>query len=88
LTNEQELKKEGQMMKHCVGSYTKSCQNGLCSIWSLRQLMGNTWKSQVTIEINRNLKIRQASARFNAKPLLEHKEIIKEWCEQENIKFN
>lgn len=36
LLNQKELKSEGRALHHCVSSYTKNCQSGKTSVWSLQ----------------------------------------------------
>lgn len=79
LTNRQMLENEGLIMNHCVGSYYGKCLSGNCSIWSLRQFKNDSWYSLVTIELDKRKNMIQASARFNATPSREHREIIDVW---------
>lgn len=80
LTNKQMLQNEGLVMNHCVGSYAQQCLNGHCTIWSLREKKQNNWFSLVTIELDRNKTVRQASARFNATPTKEHMDMVSDWA--------
>ena len=90
LRNQTALVQEGSKLNHCVGSYVNKCKSGNCSIWSLRKKRYNKkgvldWYSQVTIELNKGNRIVQSSARFNASPSKEHKEIINKWASDNNI---
>ena len=84
LLNAKELAKEGNVMRHCVGTYINRCKNMPVSIWSLRQYQAKGWRSLVTIEIFRD-RIIQTAARFNARPKPAHAELIRLWATQESI---
>lgn len=85
LTNKHQLINEGLVMNHCVGSYEMACMKGHCSIWSLREFKKKSWFSLVTIELDRNNNIRQASARFNSTPHKDHMKIILSWAQENKV---
>ena len=86
LTTRKMLNREGAVMGHCVGSYAAKCLKGQCSIWSLQEYTGSKSKSRVTIEVNPEKRIIQASAKCNARPKEEYLHIIKRWADKNGIK--
>ncbi len=88
ITTLTELRREGQVMSHCVGGYSRRCSIGALSIWSLKKMLWNkTWKSIVTMEISNCRKIVQAKAKFNETPDDNYLKIIKDWAKRENLTF-
>ncbi|MFK7934521.1 MAG: PcfJ domain-containing protein [Saprospiraceae bacterium] len=87
LTDENQLEREGQQMRHCVGGYVPQCRNRQSSIWSLRELNNKQWTSRMTIEVSRKRTVVQARARFNATPAREYQEVLKLWMEREGLEF-
>lgn len=80
-TESQELVKEGQELRHCVGSYIKRVASGTSFIVFLRH-KDEPEKSFTTIEINEYDKIVQIRKKHNAS--LEEKdarEFVKNWAE-------
>ena len=86
LKNSWDLFEEGQILKHCVASYTHLCRKGSVSIWSLRVWEDQLFKPLVTIELNPQNQIVQARGKYNAMPSdLEHK-IIQKWIVEADLK--
>lgn len=83
LRSDKELELEGNIMGHCVASYTGYVKYFGASIWSLSGV-GRKW---VTIEV-RNQTIVQARARFNAPPSDEHLKMIMEWARENKLTIN
>ncbi len=79
-----ELKTEGCVMHHCVGSYTVRCSRGICAIFSCRR-----WKKEnpaeverfLTIEVNfKSRRIVQARGKYNAPPSDYAKQLLQEFA--------
>ena len=85
LINRDQLKHEGRVMGHCVGTYVDRCKHSHLSIWSLRGLENGSWKSLVTIALSRSNYITEARARFNALPKKEHKLLVQKWAKLNGI---
>lgn len=86
LTNTKELRQEGKTLKHCVSSYSKSCKNGICSIFSYRVKEFNSLvtKSLLTIEV-RNKSIVQVRGKNNRLATKEEKNVIKSWANKYDL---
>jgi hypothetical protein len=63
IRNSAELRREGQMMGHCVYSYADSCRDGHTSIWSLKK----DDEKLISLEI-RERTIIQARGKYNRGP--------------------
>jgi len=75
------LFEEGSFMHHCVASYTRSCADGLMSVWSLRYRANGTERGRVTIRVaiaeRRVVEARRfANAHIDPRDL----RIIREWA--------
>lgn len=66
LTSNKDLSKEGQVMRHCVGSYSERCLNGRVKIVSLNHNIDSKFEKLVTIEIT-DKRIVQARGKCNRK---------------------
>jgi len=84
-----DLKKEGRTLKHCVGSYDKSCFRGDIKIFSLRfkGYDSVTVKPLVTIQINREERITQARGHSNKMPTSSEQNIIKKWANENGVSY-
>lgn len=82
-----ELFEEGARMSHCVATYAYKCKDYGTSIWSLRRMDAEEATSLVTIEVSKNGRIMEASAKFNAAPRLEYVSLIQMWARREGIVF-
>ena len=77
LTTEEELKKEGSDLNHCVGGYFDKVKNNNCKIFSLRN---SSNKAILTIETSPDLfRFIQVFGYSNAQPNSEQTSIINEW---------
>lgn len=86
LCSTKELHNEGEKQKNCVVSYSNSCVNKQCAIFSLR--FGNTYtnfETRTTIEI-RNKTIYQMRNKYNKLPQLQDIDVIDKWISKENLK--
>ncbi len=86
ITDADELRTEGSIMRHCVGSYHRRCVNRISSIWSLRRSIGNFTQPKVTIEYQpRSGKVIQAKGKCNAPPSHFEKYLIGRWAQENGI---
>lgn len=85
LTNNTDLSREGNRMRHCVGSYAERCLRGYTKIISLRDIEVN--QNLLTIEIS-NEKIVQVKGRLNREPYKNEKNIIQKFADKNSIKYN
>jgi hypothetical protein len=51
LKSGKELYREGNALEHCVITYTHSCFNARCTIWSMQILKKSSFKRIMTIEV-------------------------------------
>jgi hypothetical protein len=77
---------EGSFMHHCVASYTRSCAEGLMSIWSLRYSGSASLRARVTIRVAVTERCvvearRFANARIDARDL----QIISNWAGESGL---
>lgn len=80
LLSSKELLTEGRAMRHCVGSYSRSCFNGSNSIWSMTSSDSSGIKNEVTIQVsNLTKEIVQVRGRFNAKMNPSQQNILYLW---------
>lgn len=73
-----ELAEESRAMRHCVHSYSFSCQRGQCSIWSHRMITDAGFKRMLTIEL-RGRKIFQVKGFGNRDPKADERKLIQMW---------
>jgi len=84
-----DLKTEGRVLKHCVGSYSSSCVSGRCSIWSLSKSSNiNSLSKMVTIELSKDKTISQIRGKLNRLPNNEEFKIINMWADKEYLKIS
>lgn len=80
LRSRRDLQLEGISMQHCVATYGDDCETGYCSIWSLRwHDMQGRIRPLVTIELDRNGRLRQAYAKTNQDPPSQYMAMIRKW---------
>ena len=98
LLSSKALNAEGRAMRHCVGTYAKSCRAGAQSVWSLEVENAGERLSAMTIAVkNKPRAITQARGRANAHPLESvgvgsrqvwlrrcHR-VMKQWAERQGI---
>ncbi|WP_299121473.1 PcfJ domain-containing protein [uncultured Winogradskyella sp.] len=88
LLSSAELYDEGNEMQHCVSEYDDDCDEGRCSIFSLRQeVEGKLIKRLVTLEIElpSNV-IVQAKAKCNQEPDSKSVELINYWINNSQVR--
>ncbi|WP_299883279.1 PcfJ domain-containing protein [uncultured Lacinutrix sp.] len=83
-----ELYDEGNEMQHCVSEYDDDCDEGRCSIFSLRQeIEGKPMKRLVTLEIELpSYTIVQAKAKCNQDPDSKSVELINHWINNSQVR--
>jgi len=75
------LHKEGNVMGHCVSSYSSSCVSKRVSIWSLRLNARGSTEKLITIEVNLASKsVTQTRGRANRLPKHTEWAIIDDWA--------
>jgi hypothetical protein len=86
LTSGKDLRDEGSKMKHCVASYSRSCKEGNCAIFSLRMKDYNSdsFKIKATIEV-RNNNVVQIKAKNNTKVIDSDFRIISDWSKETGV---
>ena len=72
-------------MRHCVASYADGCAAGICSIWSLKAMVGNLVTERQTVEVNRDRVIVQCRGKHNAVPNGAVIKILRRWAANENL---
>lgn len=75
-----ELAAEGQVMRHCVESYARSCFAGRCSIWAMELRTPLGVEKRQTIELTRDGVIVQSRGKQNRLPTAAEFEVLKEWA--------
>lgn len=77
---------EGRAMKHCVGTYARSCARGTTSIWTLEAETNEGRAKLLTIEVRNaaNL-ICQVRGKCNALPAEKHRGMLRRWAEQAGL---
>lgn len=88
LTDNDQLRKEGAALHHCVGSYARLCCQGNSSIWSLRMRRGEKIRSVITVEIDpKKRAIIQARGRANRPPSGKPRLLLREWAIREGLQM-
>ena len=88
LTSGEELRREGDSMRHCVASYAGACARRETSIWSMRFQDGERWYRVMTIEVDPATRtICQARRRGNAPPNEKALAVMRLWAGREGLKF-
>ena len=79
---------EGYAMQHCVSEYDEDCEEGRCSIFSLRQEVdGEPMKRLVTLEVELpSYQIVQAKAKCNQEPDYKSMELINHWIDHSQLR--
>ncbi len=84
----EELRREGEAMRHCVASYAGACARRATSIWSMRFEDGERRFRVMTIEVDPTTRtIRQARRRGNAPPNEKALSVMKRWAGSQGLKF-
>jgi hypothetical protein len=76
LVSQTDLKYEGTVMHHCVGSYIRNCADGKCTIFSIRRGA----KSKGTFEVSKSHQIIQLKGPCNTKVSADTKKVFTKFC--------
>ena len=88
LCSSAELMEEGRQLKHCVYSYTESCESGRRAIFSLRVDEGRGEERLITLEVAVKLRqIVQARGRYNRAATLVEQRIVRGWAVQSRLEI-
>jgi len=87
LTNSFAIQREGEAMRHCVGSYVNRCESGDTSIWSLTATTSSGVKSLLTIQVNKADTIVQVRGKANSMPGVDDSKIVRWWAKRERLKI-
>jgi PcfJ-like protein len=88
LTSSEELRAEGEAMRHCVGSYAGACARRETSIWSMRFENDERRFRVMTIEVDLATRtICESRRRGNASPNEKAIGVMKLWAGREGLKF-
>ena len=82
--NSNDLKKEGDVLNHCVASYIKRVIDGECLIYFLRK---NKEESLITFEVRHNT-IVQVRGLHNRKPTENEQQALKEFAKYRKMEVN
>ncbi|MDE1161413.1 MAG: PcfJ domain-containing protein [Acidobacteriaceae bacterium] len=86
LTSQEQLRREGSAMRHCVASYAYACLRGGSSIWALRLWREEHVQHVITIEVDpKRRKIIQARGKANARPTAKPMQLLHEWAQRERL---
>jgi hypothetical protein len=87
LTSSEQLRAEGQVLRHCVGGYAARCSRGDCHIWSLRLVRDDRARSFVTLEVDPQQRaIVQAKGFGNRHPTSKLWQVIGLWADVEGLR--
>lgn len=88
IRSERDLYQEGEILNHCVASYTYACLRGSCSIWSLsRAGRGEPFKRRQTIELSNDGTIVQCRGKANRDPEADEWSIVRAWAAEAGLKI-
>jgi hypothetical protein len=80
---------EGRAMHHCVYDYSRMCQQGETTIWSLRLRVNDQEKSMATIQVNtRKRSIIQVRAKCNFPVVGRSHDIIRDWAAAQGLGYD
>ena len=88
LTRGDELRREGEAMRHCVATYAGACVRRRTSIWSMRFENAGSRYRVMTIEVDPATRtICQARRRTNASPNEKALGVLRRWADQEGLRL-
>ncbi|GAB5405764.1 MAG: hypothetical protein Aurels2KO_39950 [Aureliella sp.] len=83
-----ELRAEGGIMQHCVGSYVEYCKRHESSIWSMRVYNGDKKIRVLTIEVRPHRRlIHEALGKANQSASTDAMEVLRIWAKQEQLQI-
>ena len=85
LTNNFAVQREGEVMRHCVGTYLDRCESGDTSIWSLTATTGQGVKPLLTIQVHDGKTIVQVRGKANSMPGVTESKIVQRWAKREKL---
>lgn len=88
LTRGDELRREGEAMRHCVATYAGACARRATSIWSMRFENNGRRFRVMTIEVDPATRtISQARRRGNAPPNEKALGVLRRWADREGLRL-
>ena len=84
LCSENELKHEGNVLRHCIRSYADSCIKGRSSIWSYHETDFGMKKKKLTIQVVGD-GIVQVRGKFNREATEKERNKIQKWANDNNL---
>jgi len=87
LTNNFAIQREGEVMRHCVGSYLHRCESGDTSIWSLTATTNSGVKPLLTIQVHNGETIVQVRGKTNSMPGVDESKIVRQWAKREKLQI-
>ena len=87
LTNNFAIQREGEVMRHCVGSYLERCTDGETSIWALTATTYNGVKPLLTIQVHKAKTIVQVRGKNNSMPTVENSNLVRQWAKREKLRI-
>lgn len=87
LTNNFAIQREGEVMRHCVGSYLERCTDGETSIWALTATTYNGVKPLLTIQVHKAKTIVQVRGKNNSMPTVENSHLVRQWAKREKLRI-
>ena len=89
ILSSRELYAEGEIMKHCVGSYVDSCKNNQIAIYSYRRIDVSGIHHEATLEVRiSDRTISQARKKCNAPLTAQDWSKIREWINKVNLQIS
>jgi hypothetical protein len=88
LTNSAQLRTEGTVLHHCVGSYADRCWRGTSRIWSLRVRRGEKLRHVLTIEVDMKRRaVIQVRGWGNRAPSGKPLRLLQDWTTRERLRL-
>ena len=85
ISNSYELKKEGQILNHCIYSYLSRCKGRNSFIFSLKKMNNKNLKHSLTIHINSSNHITEVRGKGNRFPTKSETQLIKKWADSNQL---
>ena len=88
LTTGAELRVEGDALKHCVATYSRTCADGHATIWSIRKRRGDTARSVATLEVDAEYRVVAQARAFRNRPVTGRaRAVLRAWCSRERLRL-
>lgn len=89
ITNDGELFREGERMRHCIFSYRESCMESTSSIWSLTcEHLSGIFHRGITVEVDDGGAIVQCRGFANRAPYENELAIVSRWAGDYGLRFH